>query len=341
MFTWNVWVPRVGFNLKLAEDGKTVLRGSYGRAYQPIFLDDFRIVHPGISRTTLARWNPATSSYSTIISVTDPLANIAVDRDLKSPYTDSYSVGVDRELAPNFGVGVSYVYKRSEDLIGWRDVGGVYGTRNDVLPDGRTVTVFPLLNATSQRRFLRTNGEGTYTRYHGVVLTADKRWSQRWLANAAYTYSRAEGLATTGQDPNSDVNGGGRLTLDRPHMFFATMAYEVPRIDGQLSVNYMGVSGTAFAPQALIQLPQGRLAVNIEPAGGYRRANQHLLSFRFSKVVLRFGERRLEVAAQMNNATNNQANQGIVTATYFSDTFGQPQNWIEPRRLFFQTRFAF
>ena len=34
MFTWKSWSPRLGFNLKLTDDGKTILRGNYGRAYR-------------------------------------------------------------------------------------------------------------------------------------------------------------------------------------------------------------------------------------------------------------------------------------------------------------------
>ncbi len=40
--TWTTVAPRVGFNYKLTEDGKTVLRGTTGRYYRPIFLSRVR-----------------------------------------------------------------------------------------------------------------------------------------------------------------------------------------------------------------------------------------------------------------------------------------------------------
>jgi hypothetical protein len=153
MFTWNTWAPRTGFNLRLTDDGKTIMRGTYGRSYQPIFLNDFYNLHPGIAPSTLARWNPATSSYSTIISVTDSRANLAFDPDVEPSLADLYSIGVDRELVPNLGVAVTYVHKRGEKQIGWKDIGGVYGTRDEILPDGRSIAVYPLLNATSVHVF--------------------------------------------------------------------------------------------------------------------------------------------------------------------------------------------
>src|SRR5262249_22974277 len=58
LFTWNAPAPRVGFNVKLTEAGNMVLRGAYGRAYRQVLTNDFIGVSPGLSPTTLARYNP-------------------------------------------------------------------------------------------------------------------------------------------------------------------------------------------------------------------------------------------------------------------------------------------
>jgi hypothetical protein len=341
MFTWNVWTPRLGFNLKLTDDGRTVLRGHYGRAYRTIFLGDFEDVHPGLSPITLARWNPATRSYSTIISVTNSTSNIAVDPSLDSPFTDSYSLGLDRELRANLGVSVTYAHKRGRDQVGWTDVGGVYGTRTDILPDGRSLTVMPLLNAASARRFVRTNGPGAFMRYSGLLLALHKRMSQRWQAAVSYTYSKSEGLTTTGQDPNDNINAAGRLSLDRPQMVVATGTYEVPVIDMAVSASLMSVTGAPYAPQALIQLPQGRRAINIEPPGSYRLPSQRLLDIRVTKIMFRRGDRRLELSAELANALQETAHASVVSQNFFSATFGAPATFIDPRRLNLVARVQF
>src|SRR5262249_58500163 len=59
MFTWNPVAPRVGFNVKLTKDDKTLLRGNYGRAYRPVYTNDFTGVHPGQSPITTASYNSA------------------------------------------------------------------------------------------------------------------------------------------------------------------------------------------------------------------------------------------------------------------------------------------
>jgi hypothetical protein len=100
--------------------------------------------------------------YSTIVSVTNPLANITVDPNLKAPRTDTFSIGVDRQLMAQLAFHTSYVYKNSKDLIGWADIGGVYGQGTTVLPDGRTLLVYRLVNSPSARLFQRTNPAGWY-----------------------------------------------------------------------------------------------------------------------------------------------------------------------------------
>jgi hypothetical protein len=250
MFTWSVVAARVGFNFRATEDGRTVIRGSYGRAYRQIFTGEFSNVHPGLSPITLARWNPATASYSTIISVTDPIANVRVDPDIEAPHTDSYSIGLDRELMTNLGVSVSYAHKYGQKHVGWTDIGGIYTPTTAVLENGQSLVVQSLANSPSARVYLRTNGPGYFNRYNGLLLSLNKRMSQRWSANVAYTLSKAKGLVpgpiptggtagNLGQDPNDFINAVGLLSTDRPHVFTVAATYLVPRVDVQLTPNFI------------------------------------------------------------------------------------------------------
>ena len=341
MFTWNAVSPRLGFNARLTEDGKTILRASYGRAYRVILLGEFNTVHPGLSPTTLRQWDPATMDYTAILSVTDPLANLGVDPNSEAPFTDTGSIGVDRELRPNVGVGATYVYKYGQNHIGWEDVGGVYGTSTAVLADGRVVPTMPLLNTTAERLFMRTNGPGTFNRYHGMVLTLDKRMSNRWQATAAYTFSKSEGLITTQQDPNRNINAAGRLATDRPHLFSGIFSVQLPA-DTQVSANLLAMSGTPFAPTASVTLPQGRQTIAIEPADGtFRLPAQKLLYLRFYKSIFRQGNRRLELMAELSNVLQNEAHVRVRSTNFFGSNFNLPRTWVLPRLLYFSAAFKF
>ena len=153
--------------------------------------------------------------------MTDPNVNLAVDPDMDPPYTDQFSIGVDRELAANLGVSVTYVHKRSKDQIGWRDVGGVYGTQTVTAPNGQPVTVYPLLNSASARRFVRTNGDGFFSTYNGIMLGLSRRLANRWTAQRELHLFGRRGPCsrpdTTGRDPNDLVNlvGPGYASIGR------------------------------------------------------------------------------------------------------------------------------
>jgi hypothetical protein len=342
MFTWNAPAPRVGFNFKLDDAGNMIARGAYGRAYRQVLTNDFIGVSPGLSPTTLARWNPATQSYSTVISVTYPQANLAVDPNLKPPFSDSYSVGVDRQLAKNLVFGASYVHKHGLNQIGWVDIGGVYGTRDVLLANGQTITVDPLLNATSARKFLRTNAPGGFMRYNGMILTLEKRLANRWRANLSYTYSKSEGLMTTQQDPNGNINAAGLQAYDRPHLILFTTAYDMPHVNVLVAADLMSASGTPFAPQAQVQLPQGTTNVNTAPPDGkYRLPYQNILSIRVVKKLFEQYGHRVELGAELRNVLQDTAYESVLTQNVFASTFNQGASWVDPRRLVLFTRFYF
>jgi hypothetical protein len=242
----------------------------------------------------------------------------------------------------NMGLQITYVHKAGQGQIGWKDIGGVYGTQTVTLANGQSVTVFPLLNATSARVFERTNGPGAFNRYNGVVVALEKRMSHRWQANVAYTYNKAEGLTTTAQDPNGNINAGGLLSTDRPQVFSTNSTFLFPAIDGAVAVNFIAESGNPFAPQALVKLPQGTTAVNIAPAGGpYWLDSSKILYLRYTQTILRRGNRRLELMAELANALQDKTVLSIVSQNILSSTFDQPNSWTLPRRLYFATTLKF
>src|SRR5206468_1983730 len=151
----------------------------------------------------------------------NPTGNVAVDPNLKAPYTDMYSIGIDHELMKNLGIGATYVHKHGVRQVGWTDVGGVYALQAVTLPNGQSLTVDALQNATSARKFFLTNGPGFFNQFDGMILQLSKRLSNRWAASASYTLSKSQGLftnpgSTVGQDPNAYINASGLLATDRP-----------------------------------------------------------------------------------------------------------------------------
>ena len=263
-----------------------------------------------------------------------------MDSDTRAPWTNQYSIGIDREVMKNLSVSASVVHKKWGDQIGWVDIGGVYGTQTVTTPDG-TMTVYPLLNATSARKYLRTNPPGFFNRYNGMLLQLTRRFTNGWMANAGYSYGITRGLqpgGTLGQDPNDLVNLTGRQSpQDRPHLFNVSGMYEVPRIGVQFSGNLQLSSGLPYGPQIQVRLPQGLRNIYYEAPGTYRTPSEKWLHFRVGKT-LRRGPHRIELAAELRNALDETSIANLITQVQASPNFGKPASWAYPRRVTIMTR---
>ena len=126
--------PRFGFAYKLTDDGKTVVRGGYGIAYDFIFLNPItnqRFLPPLIYAGSLngAANFTGGNSYGNLVAGTADLQKTlagsvgqlnptfknfgsispAIDQNLANPQVQQWSLGVERELPGNLVVKLSYV----------------------------------------------------------------------------------------------------------------------------------------------------------------------------------------------------------------------------------------
>jgi hypothetical protein len=359
LYTWNVWSPRLGVTWKLTPDGRTILRGSYGRFNQGVLTGELGAFHPAQAPVTTRAFNAATGGYTTLVSVVDPTRNLQLDPETRTPHSDEYSVGVDREIAPRLSVAVAYIHKDGRDYVGWTDVGGEYREETRTLPDGQILPVFVLTNGTAARRFLMTNPEGYSLTYNGLVLAAEKRRANGWQAFASYTFSRASGLqassgaiaagaqvsslanvpiGTFGQDPNSLTNARGLLPNDRTHMFRFMTSVDIPRTGLAVAANLNQVTGKPWTATTQVALPQGDQRIMIEPRGSRRLSSQTLLDLRVSRMFSLGATGRLELLFDVLNVLNDTAEEGIATDNKFSPTFGQEVVFMDPRRAMIGVR---
>ena len=354
LYTWNVWSPRLGVTMKLDSDGRTILRGSYGRFNQGVLTGELAPFHPAATSTTRVAFDPVTGAYTKVISVVDPNINLQLDPSMRTPHSDEYSIGLDREIGGGFSAAVAYIAKRGSDFIGWTDVGGRYHVETRPVTNGTSVPVFVLDNLTADRRFLLTNPSGYSLTYDGLVMAVEKHRSNGWQAFGSYTFSRTSGLQvasngsasdpqvstiagspylTFGQDPNTLTNARGRLPNDRPHMLRIMGSVEVPRIRVSLAGNAQYLSGKPWAASALMsQLPQGDQRVLIEARGSRRLSSQTLVDLRVSKVLSLGATTRVELFVDVLNALNDNAEERLANDNIASSTFGQPTAFVDPRR---------
>jgi hypothetical protein len=357
LYSWSVLSPRLGIDLKL--DSRTVLRASFGTYHPGILTTELQAVSPGFGPITQAFYDPATGRYSSS-TIIDPLRNVRIDPETRSPHTYQYSIGLDRGVAADWAVGVSYVRRTGGDFTGWKDIGGVYGEDTVTLPDGRPLGVFPLLNRPEDRIFLLTNRDEYHIRYQGLLLTAQKRFRDRWQAMLSYSYSEAEGLQSQngtestgmqgsvtvsfnpfGRDPNDLTNATGILPNDRTHMLRAHGSVEIPRVGVLLGASFQHLTGRPYTGFANVTLPQGVRPIFVEPFGSRRLSSQTILDFRVSNIF-RFGPARsLEVLLDVLNALNDAAEEGVATRNFYSPNFGEGVDFMPPRRAMIGARVSF
>ena len=359
LYTWNVWSPRLGVTMKLSSDGRTMLRASYGRFNQGVLTGELSPFHPAATPVTTTAFDAATGDYTTLVSVVDPKRNLRLDPDTRTPRTDEYSIGVDREIGRGLSVALAYVRKEGADFIAWTDVGGQYREETRALADGRTLPVFVLTNSAADRRFLLTNPPEYSMTYNGVVMAAEKRRSNGWQAFGSYTYSRTSGLQvssgataagpqvstiagspylTFGQDPNSLTNARGRLPNDRPHMLRLMGSVDVPRTGFVVAANAQYFSGKPWAASAQIALPQGDQRILLEPRGTRRLSSQTLVDLRVSRPLSFGGANRVELLLDLLNVLNDTAEEAVATDNLFSPNFAQPTAFVDPRRAMLGVR---
>jgi hypothetical protein len=352
LYTWNLVSPRLGVTTKLSRDSRTILRASYGRFHQGVLTGEGSQVHPGLTPITTMVFDAATGDYK-FDSVVDPKINLSIDPKTRSPRTDEYSIGVDRELGRGLSASVAYVHKTGSDYIGWTDVGGQYTQETRPLPDDRSVPVLVLVNSKADRRFLMTNPNGYFVRYNGLIIAAEKRPFKGWQVFGSYTYSRVYGLQsnsgttpggaqlstvanatpiTFGQDPNDLTNAGGPLPNDRPNVFRIMGKADVPRTGVAIAANFRYFSGKPWAATTLVSLPQGLQRILLEPRGSRRLSSQSLLDVRLSKTILSRESARVEVLVDVLNVLNDTAEEELATDDLFNRNFGRPTIFTDPRR---------
>jgi hypothetical protein len=367
---WTAISPRLGVNMQLRESGGTVMRVSYGRYYQGVTTGMYSGLSPAQAVTRRFGWNAVTGQFDILQREVDPRGQFAVDPDLKQPYTDQYTIGVDHELMPNLAVGASYIHKRAFDFLGRVDVASTWAPTSVIDPGNqRALTVYNRTSPAQNVRVELTNPnpdtcpyctEEYRQTYNGVLLSLTKRMSQRWQAIGSLTLAKVEGLhsgssagqssaaGAFGDDPNDLINAFGVLGLDRDIMWKLQASYLLPA-DIVLSTNWIWQAGRPFARKLNVTRfadgttpAQGSFTIFLEPRdGSLRMDSQNYFNLRAEKRFALGGGRRLTGMVDVLNLLNADTPLTIITENVASVNFARADTRFDPRRAMVALRFEF
>src|SRR5262245_27323299 len=122
---YNSWSPRLRAAYDIAGNGKTVVKGGWGRYYKMRYTDELQTANRNVITTTLYRWRDLNLNRNydpgeTNLSLNGPdflsqtLSGQGVANPNESqPYTDEYSVQFERELMPNFAMRLTGAHSRA------------------------------------------------------------------------------------------------------------------------------------------------------------------------------------------------------------------------------------
>jgi hypothetical protein len=323
---WNNIAPRIGFSYDVNGDHGTVFFGGYGRFYdrtlfrsaaEEELLSQFQhgtllFSQDGLPRNgaPTIKFDPSfltPAGFQALLTslATNPLAPgtselRVIPNNLKTPFTDQFSVGVRQKL------GIFQTSLSFNHIIGMDQIGYAPLNRSAATNAGGFFDTLPLIN-----------GFGTVvaafntrqTKYDAIFLTVDKPYTKAsgWGAGIAYT-----GVLRSKENGNP---GGNGFNFDRPDIAATPFVSNAGNEKHHVVVNWIVDLPLDFRFSGLVTYGSGAPFFVIDATQGFQPGviglsySRHLPYFlqadlRLQKIIRLGGGKEFSLSAEVFNLFN-------------------------------------
>jgi hypothetical protein len=337
----DMWAPRLGLVWDVSGNGKTAIKGHYGRYYEKLMVFMYDREASGNVFTPLEYWdyNFDTGEFD-IPAGGREVADAAMDPDISHPYVDQYVLTVEHEVARDMLVGVDLVRRETRDIIAMVNSNLDYDAL--IAPDNPlTGDPIPFFDLLSPQENLLTNPDNAFRDYDSVIARYRKRYSRGWTAGASLVWTDMnattddiDGYEASFTDLNGQVNNEGKPGYFSEWELKLDGSVDLPA-NFVLSGFYTYRSGSFWTPYAQIRglLDNNRTNLNLLERGSEQydarsRLDLHLdwrlaLGQKTSLTLI------LDVFNALNSDTVLEVSERWGTYYYEWDAHPEESEWVE------------
>ncbi len=228
------WSPRVGFAYSLNQ--KTVIRGGFGLFYDriqgnPTF---YTLNNPPYVSSASYNYGNLSNISGGKTSPPAPFGTLqTVQPNLKIPYSEQFSFGIQRELPAHLFLETDYVGTLGRHLLVEPDINQpAFAVVAAASSTANENSLRPFPGYSKLQQFL----SAATSNYHALQVQLSRRAGDVTFT-AAYTFSKALGNASS--DTENDLNYYnlywmyGPLSYDASHVFTGSFVWSLPRLRNQ------------------------------------------------------------------------------------------------------------